>query len=84
MYCVFSKYGHLVTNFRTNLMKHRANMCAEAVHESERTLNECVGFIDGTKIHISRPSGNLHQRSVYSGRKKIQCLSYQTITTPDG
>ncbi len=59
-------------------------MYAEVVRESGGTLNECVGFIDRTKIHIARPSGNLHQRSVYSGRKKIQCLSYQTITTPDG
>lgn len=47
-------------------------------------MTNCVGFIDGTKIRIARPSEYMHQRYVYSGHKRIHCLSYETITTPDG
>ncbi len=33
---------------------------------------------------IARPSGNMDQNSVYKEHKRMHCLSYQTITTPDG
>jgi hypothetical protein len=48
-------------------------------------LKNCVGFIDCTKISISRPGGeSANQRALYSGHKRYHCFSYQTITTPDG
>ena len=44
-----------------------------------------MGCLDCTRIAICRPGGeNANQRSVYSGHKRIHCLMYQTITTPDG
>eukprot|EP00171_Calliarthron_tuberculosum_P021420 IDg21420t1 len=47
------------------------------------SLDRCVGFIDGTKIKIARPSGaNSMQRSLYSGHKRVHGLTYQTVTAP--
>lgn len=47
-------------------------------------LEHCVGFIDGTKIQIERPGGAyVTQRACYCGHKRMHCLMYQTITTPD-
>ena len=48
-------------------------------------MEGCVGFIDGPKLHMSRPGGqNLIQRAAYSGHKRFHCLNFQTITAPDG
>lgn len=78
------KYGHLVTTFQTRLMQESASIYAESIIRKGGMLTTCVGFIDATKIRIARPSGHVHQRTVYSGHKRIHCLSYQTVTTPDG
>ncbi len=51
-------------------MKERASLYAEAVTWKGGMLKDRVGFIDGTKILIARPSGNIHQRSVYSGYER--------------
>lgn len=60
-------------------------MYATAVKKKGAPLNECIGFIDCTKIQMCRPGGRgANQRSVHSGHKKMHCISYQTITTPDG
>ena len=84
IHSIVTKYGHLVTKFRILLMKRRASVYAEAVHFSGGMMTNFVGFIDGNKIRIARPSGNMYQKSVYSGHKRIHCLSYQTIATPGG
>eukprot|EP00171_Calliarthron_tuberculosum_P021462 IDg21462t1 len=56
-----------------------------SIYQYTGCLKKCVGFIDGTKIRMCRPSGpGTLQRSVYSGHKRMHCLVYQTITTPDG
>eukprot|EP00171_Calliarthron_tuberculosum_P020630 IDg20630t1 len=60
-------------------------MYAEAVEAKGAALDNCVGFIDGTKIKMCRPGGaNSNQRAVYSGHKRFHALSYQTVTVPDG
>ena len=60
-------------------------MYSNAVVERGGYLKNCVGSIDGTKIQIARAGrSNSSQRSMYSGQKRVQCLSYQTVTTPDG
>lgn len=60
-------------------------MYAKAIHEKGAPLTNCVGFIDCTKIQMSRPGGiGANQRTCYSGHKRFHCLIYQTVTTPDG
>jgi hypothetical protein len=48
-------------------------------------LNNCAGFIDCTNIKMERLGGRgSNQRANYSGHKRFQCFSYQTVTLPDG
>lgn len=70
---------------RGDFLKRRAKDYARAIHDGGAPLERCVGFIDCTKIRMCRPGGhNSYQRAVYSGHKRVHCLIYQTITTPDG
>lgn len=81
----YKKLGKLVTSFRADLMKERAEVYAECIFMRSDALPKCVGFMDGTKVRIARPGGrSIVQRSCYSGHKRIHCLVFQTITTPDG
>eukprot|EP00171_Calliarthron_tuberculosum_P019568 IDg19568t1 len=77
--------GHLVTSFRKDLFEGRAHLYAEAVRDNGGGLENCVGFIDGTKIQMCRPGGaDANQRANYSGHKRFHGLTYQTVTVPDG
>ena len=66
-------------------MSERCEMYANAIFEAGAPLNRCVGFIDCTKVQMSRPGGpQTIQQACYSGQKRIHCLSYMSITTLDG
>jgi len=81
----YGKRKHLLTQFRSDLMYDRAELYAEANSKQGAPLENCVGFIDCSRIAICRPGGvGANQRSVYSGHKRFHCFIYQTITTPDG
>ncbi|KAE9267498.1 hypothetical protein PR003_g31752, partial [Phytophthora rubi] len=73
--------------FDTELAERRMAQYCAAI--SARTHVEGVfAFPDGTKVPICRPKSmrdgiNL-QRSVYSGHKRVHCLVFQGLTTPDG
>lgn len=86
--CAWSLYdGHssLITTFQKDLMHERAHLYAQCIVTSGGLLDKCVGFIDGTNIKMARLGGSRTlQRATYSGHKRIHCLSYQTVTTPDG
>eukprot|EP00171_Calliarthron_tuberculosum_P007558 IDg7558t1 len=76
---------HLLEVFRSGLMGRRAEIYSAAIKERGAPLDNCVGFIDCTKIQMSRPGGSgAIQRSCFSGHKRFHCLVYQTVTTPDG
>ena len=78
------KEGHLLA-FRPGLISSRAPQYARAVYEKGAPLDMVVGFIDCTKIQMSRPKGHgSFQRASFSGHKRFHCLIYQTVTTPDG
>lgn len=80
-----NNHGKLLETFRIPFMQQRAEMYAKAISEKGAPLDNCVGFIDCTKIQMCRPSGrNAMQKSTYSGHKRFHCLIYQTVTTPDG
>lgn len=66
-------------------MEERPPIYAYSIHKSGGTLDECLGFVNGTKIRMSRPGDNgTSQESAYSGHKKVQCIIYQTLTTSNG
>ena len=77
--------GHLLTTLREDLLCGRAAMYGEAIKNAGAPLDSCVGFIDCTKIRMTRLGGsNRNQRACYSGHKRFHCLVYQTISTSDG
>jgi len=78
-----TKWGHLLTRWRREFMAERAAVYVGAVRRRRAPLQTCVGFIDGTAIHVARPGGGL-QRSCYSGHKRRHVLKFQSVTTPDG
>lgn len=82
---LYANHAELVTTFRTDLLRERASLYSKAVEESGGPLDCCVGFIDGTKLKIAKPGGPaVIQQSVYSGHKRQHCLTFQTVSTPDG
>ena len=77
--------GHLFETFRSDLTTERAELYSAAIHDKGAPLENCIGFLDCTKIQNSRPGGAaINQRVCYSGHKRFHCLIYQTVTTPDG
>lgn len=79
-----AKYGCLL-DLNAELLRERAALYSSAIIREGAPLEDCVGFIDCTKVRISMPGGpNMNQRACYSGHKRFHCLSYQTLTTPDG
>ena len=50
---------------------------ANAIHFQGATLNNCIGFVDGTVRPISRP--RKLQRSMYNGHKRIHALKFQSV-----
>lgn len=58
---------------------------AAAIHRVGAPFMSCVGFIDGTTFHISRPGGgDLQQAVFYSGHKRAHVVRWQGVVTPDG
>jgi len=80
---LMTKWGHLLTRWRGEFMAERAAVYAGAVRRRGAPLQTCVGFIDGSAIHVARPGGGL-QRACYSGHKRRHVLKFQSVTTPDG
>ena len=77
--------GHLVTDLFQGLLVSRAELYVDCLKAAGTPLDCCVGFMDFTKIKMTRPGSNSSiKRSWYSGHKRMHCLTYQTINTPDG
>lgn len=81
--CV-EKYGKTL-EMKPNFFRQRASLYASTLCDNGSPLDSLIGFIDCTKIRIARPGGpSANQQAVYSGHKRMHCLTYQTISTPDG
>ena len=77
--------SEVLETFNGPLMQNWADMYSCAIKERGAPLENCVGFIDCTRIEMARPGGRaVLQRCTYSVQKRVHCLIYQTITTPDG
>lgn len=76
--------GHLILNWRGDLMEQRAALYASHIHE-QAPLDNCVGYMDCTKQKVARPGGhNSNQRALYTGHRRTWCLKWQSVSTPDG
>lgn len=78
------KFAH-VLDLHPNMLKEPVEKYATAVEGGGAPLDSCVGFIDCTKIRMSRAGGpGIIQISCYYGHMRMYFLIYQTIHTPDG
>ena len=72
----------------TNLDNHRwltqeqLKFFAYSIKKQGSSLDNCVGFIDGTIRPTCRPSHE--QEAAYSGHKRLHGLKYQSIIFPNG
>ena len=57
---------------------------ADFVFQKSDALSNCVAFIDGTVIGVSRPGNSGYQHVLYNGHKRKHALKYQAVLTPDG
>ena len=75
-------YSRRALYYRTCIMaRHEAN----GYHEINEDLYNVIGFLDGTRLHISRtvdqPVGN--EDVTWSGKIKAHCMNVLDITFPD-
>jgi hypothetical protein len=78
-----SKFSPLVTMWRLGILQERAEYYSKVISEKGSSLDNVVGFIDGTALEIARPGG-LGQRATYSGHKRRNCVKFQAVSAPDG
>ena len=77
--------GYLLTDLREGMLADRAELYADSIKNAGAPLDSCIGFIDCTKIKMMRPGGHgSGQRRCNSCHKRMHCLIYQTLTTPNG
>jgi hypothetical protein len=70
-----SKQRHHLTEFKHNFLRSRSHIYAKAISDHSAPLNNCVGFIDCTKIKMKRLGGRgSNQRANYSGHKRSHCF----------
>lgn len=77
-------YGHLL-NPRSDMPRSRAQVYSKILEEHGSPLDRCIGFIDYKKIPICCPGRpTCLEQSLYSGRRRVHHLTYETSHTPGG
>nr|CAI5869203.1 unnamed protein product [Callosobruchus analis] len=81
---IYNEFGGLLEDLNNLswLNQNRLQQYADAIAGRGARVRNCWGFIDGTARPICRPS--VEQENYYSGHKRVHCLKYQCIVTPDG
>lgn len=79
---IFNRWKHLLRFDPTRLTREKLSEFGQAIAAKGAPLDLVVGFIDGTLQENARPVYN--QRIVYNGWKRMHCLKYHAVITPDG
>lgn len=81
---IIDSFAHLFNGtIEQGFLNGYASRYADEVHGKTEGLENCIGFIDGTFLKISRPKNSL-QNVVYKGHKRAHSLKLQAVTNPDG
>jgi hypothetical protein len=84
---VHDKWSSLIYMNKPILQQRLEEYCSSIASVTGLPTN-VYGFIDGTKVEICRPKSRVKgqnlQKLCYSGHKRIHCLNFQGVTTPDG
>ena len=79
---IFTRWKHLLRFDPTRLTPTKLAEFARAIADKGAPLDLVAALIDGTLQKNARPLNN--QRIVYNGWKRIHCLKYHVVLTPDG
>lgn len=80
---ILHNFGHLLDDLNKPwLVGDSLERMANRIQDKGCPLERCWGFIDGTVVPICRPGE--YQRHLFSGHKRLHCLKYQSIVTPNG
>lgn len=79
---IHETWRHLLVFDAERLTPQRLSAFTIAIRERNAPLETCFGFVDGTLREIARPIYG--QEAVYNGWKRMHCLKYQAVVTPDG
>ncbi|KAJ8955926.1 hypothetical protein NQ314_006825 [Rhamnusium bicolor] len=81
---IYDECRHLLEDLSSLhwLNHNRLQQYAEVIVAKGARVPNCWGFIDGTIRPICRPS--VEQEDYYSGHKRVHCVKYQSVVTPDG
>lgn len=76
--------GLLMGELNSNFLQPKLGLYANAVEKKCGTLENCVGFIDGTVIGVARPGDNGMQNVLYNGHRRTHAIKFRAIVVPDG
>lgn len=79
---IYQRWKHLLRFDPHRLTPQKLEQYAQAIHAKGCPLKNISSFIDGTLDPNSRPVRN--QRMVYNGWKRVHCLKFHSVVTPDG
>ena len=79
---LWQRWGHLLHFDPNRLTREKLAEFARVNRDFGCPLDLVVGFIDGTLQEVARPVTN--QRLIYNGWKRMHCLKYHAVVTPDG
>jgi hypothetical protein len=71
-----------VLDFDFARLQQRLQYFSNCISNAGAPLENCWGFIDGTARPCNRPAWS--QDVLYSGHKRIHCIKFQSLLTPDG
>ena len=75
---VYDLHGFRLQDFnQAHLQPNMLQIYANAVHNKGVPLHNCFGFVDGTRLAISKPIRN--QRVMYNGHKRMHALKFQSV-----
>ena len=78
-------HEHLIISlFNAAYLQAKLPYFAGCVFQKRNALSNCVAFIDGTVIGVSRPGKSGYQHVLYNRHKRKHALKYQAVLMPDG
>ncbi|KAK3744174.1 hypothetical protein QZH41_020573 [Actinostola sp. cb2023] len=79
---IYDEHSHRIMDWNHDILDPaHLQTYANAVYAKGAALDNCFGFIDGTRP-IARP--DVHQRLVYNGHKRVHALKFQSLALPNG
>ena len=79
---LWNRWKHLLRFDPQRLSPQKLQEFARIIHAKGAPLTVVSAFVDGTLRKNARPSYN--QRILYNGWKRISCLKYHLLLSPDG